>query len=145
MNETTKRPVRINCVLATIQIMHLPNTSQKCYSLNQITRSENQNTSRSEKGICKPTVVVALIWIGFSLRFEIIMGAKTETTPTYSLVERYATAFWINLFCCHPQGRRRQQVYPKQWYVLPDDTVSHHENVIITFNFLIIRTARMRN
>ena len=61
MNETIKRPVRINCVLATIQFMHLPNTSQKCYSLKQIARSENQNTSRFEKGICKPTVVVALI------------------------------------------------------------------------------------
>jgi len=79
------------------------------------------------------------------VRFEIITAANTETAPTCSLVEKYATAFRINLFCCHPQGRRRQQVYPKQWYVLPNDTVSHHENVIITFNFLIIRAARRRN
>ena len=45
------------------------------------------------------------------------------------------TTVRTNLFCCHPQGRRRQQVYQKQWYVLPDDTVSHHEKVIIKFNF----------
>jgi len=145
MNETIKRPVRINCVLAKTQIIHLPNTSQKCYRLNQIARSENQNTSRFEKGICKLTVVVALMWIGYSLRFVIIMAANTETAPTCSLVEKYATAFRINLFCCHPRGSRRQQVYQKQWYILPDDTVSHQENVIIPFNFLMIRTARMRN
>jgi len=61
MNETIKKPVRINCVLAKIQITHLPNTSQKCYRLNQIARSENQNTSRFGKGIYKLTAAVALV------------------------------------------------------------------------------------
>jgi hypothetical protein len=63
------------------------------------------------------------------------MAANTEPAPACSMVEKHATAFRIHLFCCHPQGRRRQQVYPKQWYILKDDTVSHHEKAIIKFIF----------
>jgi hypothetical protein len=63
------------------------------------------------------------------------MAANIQTDPTCSLVERYITAFRINLFFCHPQGRRRQQVYPKQWYTLSDNT-PHHENVNKAFIFL---------
>jgi len=68
------------------------------------------------------------------VRVEIITMVNNETAPTCGLVERYATAFRINLFCCYPEGRKRRQLYQKQWYILPDDTVSHHENVIIAFS-----------